>query len=151
MQNSDASCKVLIAAVEHDTTTAQENKEKDGCSVRRTDAEGSQKIQRPNANATKAYVFFAGRKVQVHGFSIRQQQTTAKPGGIPTPCTQGSSTTIIQMRSDTMQLAEVTAMEAYALGCYCYSQFTATRNRPMVTWLDRQVGNQRLGRRTRVV
>jgi len=104
--------------------------------------------------ATKAYVFFAGRKVQVqHGFSIRQQQTTAKPGGIPTPhSTQRSSTIIIiQMRSDTMQLAEVTAMEAYALGCYCYSQFTATRNRPMVTWLDRQVGNQRLGRRTRVV
>jgi hypothetical protein len=51
MQNSDASCKVLIAAVEQDTTAAQENKEKDGCSVRWTDAEGSQKIQRPNANA----------------------------------------------------------------------------------------------------
>jgi len=38
--------------------------------------------------------------VQVHGFSIRQQQTTAKPGGIPTPhSTQRSSTIIIiQMR-----------------------------------------------------
>jgi hypothetical protein len=49
-----------------------------------------------------------------------------------------------------MQLAEVTAM-----GRICpwlLLPFTATtRNRPMVTWLDRLVGNQRLGRRMSVV
>ena len=125
--------------------------------MRWTDAEGSQKIQRPNANAkadgyeSVRFFFFcwqkgAGAAWLQHPAAADNSKTGRNPH-----TTQRFSTTIIQMRSDTMQLAEVTAMEAYALGCYCYSQFTATRNRPMVTWLDRQVGNQRLGRRTRVV